>query len=565
MILTSLPQDDLACDVCIVGTGPVGIAVALECERHGLSVLALEAGGEKESRFRWPSADELSNRNHHAPVHVTTRSAFGGTSWAWAGGCVAFDDIDFHDRAHVAHSGWPLTHESVASYYGSAARILNCGESVLRFTDKVGADERALSETVFVVSSQPKLAISYWDHFAKSTSITLALNSRVIGLNLSLDGTRVASLTVASGDRTVVVKPPRIVLAAGGLKTTQLLLATQRQWPGHFGAAEGALGRYYMGHLAGSIASMTFRDSRPDPLFPGQLGSSAQSRFTISAAKQISERLLNVAFWPDTPLFYDPAHADGVLSAALLAFSLPKLGDLLAGRFRSAYLGPAPRRLGAHARNVLTSPARTAMGIGRLLWNRLMGKPGLGPLVRKAGLGVYALQYHAESEPNRESCVSLSDKIDRYGLPQLKINLLFSDKDVSSIVRAHGVLDQVLRNTGQAQIDYLDPPDERAANVLSQARDGYHQIGTTRMGLDPKTSVVDKDCQVHGIDNLYVASSSVFPTGGHANPTLLATALGVRLSEHLARSIGRKLGSVFGSARAPNAVPRVMPAAQTRY
>jgi choline dehydrogenase-like flavoprotein len=89
--------------------------------------------------------------------------------------------------------------------------------------------------------------------------------------------------------------------------------------------------------------------------------------------------------------------------------------------------------------------------------------------------------------------------------------------------------------------------------VLSQARDGYHQLGTTRMGLDPKTSVVDKDCRVHGIDNLYVASSSVFPTGGHANPTLLATALGVRLAEHLAQSIRADFNSTDVSALATKA------------
>jgi choline dehydrogenase-like flavoprotein len=476
-------------------------------------------------------------------VHVATRTAFGGTSWAWAGGCVAFDDIDFNDRAHVAHSGWPLTHDAVAPYYESAAHILNCKESVVRLNGEAGAAERTLAETVFVVSSQPKLAISYWDHFAKSQSITLALNSRVVGLNLGLDGRQVVSLTVASGDRTVLVRAPKIVLAAGGLKSTQLLLAAQRQWPNHFGGAEGALGRYYMGHLAGSIASVTFRET-PGSTYSRQLGGSAERRLTLSAATQLSERLLNVAFWPDTPLFYDPAHADGVLSATLLALSMPKLGDILAGRFRRSYLGPTPPHLSAHARNVLTSPARTALGLGRLLWNRAMRRPALGPLAHHAGLGVYTLQYHAESEPNRESCVSLSDKLDRNGLPQMKINLLFGEKDASSIVRAHDVLDRALRGTGNAQIDYLDPPEGREENVLSQAQDGYHQLGTTRMGHDPKTSVVDKDCRVHGVDNLYVASSSVFPTGGHANPTLLATALGVRLAEHLAQTVRTTFSSI---------------------
>ncbi len=137
---------------------------------------------------------------------------------------------------------------------------------------------------------------------------------------------------------------------------------------------------------------------------------------------------------------------------------------------------------------------------------------------RDTGLGVYALQYHAEMEPKRESRVSLSEKLDRSGVPELSINLMFSENEAESIVRSHDVLDKALREQGMASIDYLDPAEARAANVLSQARDGYHQLGTTRMGIDPGKSVVDKDCRVHGIGNLFVASSSVFPTSGHAQP-----------------------------------------------
>ena len=368
--------------------GPSASLSPLNANDVGLSVLALEAGGEKEKRFRWPSEDELSNRKSHAPVHVTTRSAFGGTSWAWAGRCVAFDDIDFHDRAHVAHSGWPLTHEAVAPYYESAARILNCRESVLRFGGEQTAADRSLAETVFFVSSQPKLAISYWDHFAKSPSITLALNSRVTALNLGSDGNHVRSLTVVSGGRTVVLKPPRVVLAAGGLKTTQLLLAAQRQWPHQFGGPEGALGRYYMGHLAGSIASVTFRDSRSAPLVPPQPSGGAARRLTISATKQISERLLNVAFWPDMPLFYDPSHAErrAVCGAARLRGAEARrpsgwrISPLLSRPRASTSRRACPQH--PRLRQFERPPASGACsGIGSCAGR------GSAPLAREAGLG----------------------------------------------------------------------------------------------------------------------------------------------------------------------------------
>jgi choline dehydrogenase-like flavoprotein len=536
MIVNGLPTDDLVYDVCVVGTGPVGIAVMIECERHGLSVLALEAGGEKQQGFGWLERLGLSASSvHHAPLGVTTRCAFGGTSWAWSGGCITFDDIDFDDREHVAESGWPLAHEAVAPYYDDAARILQCSPSINWQPDGSKPEDRVLGETVFSISKQPKLAISYREHIARSQFIVLALNSRVTALNLSSDGTHVESLTVVSHGRTVTLRPQRIVLAAGGLKTTRLLLATQRRWPHHFGGPDGALGRYYMGHLAGSIASVAFRDPEPDALLPPRDGGVPERRLTISRAKQMSERLLNVAFWPNAALFFDPSHGDGVLSAAFLALAIPRIGNLVAGGgVRRSYLGSGPRQLGAHVRNIVRSPGATIAGLGQLLWNRIMSRPGLGARARDTGLGVYALQYHAETEPKWESRVCLSDKIDRFGVPELSINLMFSENDAASIVRSHDVLDKALRDAGMASIDYLDPPDRRATNVLSQARDGYHQLGTTRMGNDPSKSVVDKDCRVHGIGNLFVASSSVFPTSGHANPTLLATTLGVRLAEHLA-------------------------------
>jgi choline dehydrogenase-like flavoprotein len=126
-------------------------------------------------------------------------------------------------------------------------------------------------------------------------------------------------------------------------------------------------------------------------------------------------------------------------------------------------------------------------------------------------------------------------------LPNLKIDLRFEDADAESVVRAHDVLDRALRKAGKGRLEYWEPPQDRLKKVKEQALDGYHQMGTTRMGNSPKDSVVDRNCRVHGVSNLYVASSSVFPTGGHANPTLLAASLAVRLADHLAELVHGKV------------------------
>jgi choline dehydrogenase-like flavoprotein len=161
--------------------------------------------------------------------------------------------------------------------------------------------------------------------------------------------------------------------------------------------------------------------------------------------------------------------------------------------------------------------------------------PRPGFLLRSAS-GRYALHYHAEQSPARDSRITLSNRQDVLGLPFLDVRLKFAEGDGRSVVRAHELLDEALRRASLGRLDFYDStPEARLARVMKQARDGFHQLGATRMGRDPAESVVDGDCRVHGVENLYVASSAVFPSSGQANPTFCAIALAARLAAHLAR------------------------------
>jgi choline dehydrogenase-like flavoprotein len=151
---------------------------------------------------------------------------------------------------------------------------------------------------------------------------------------------------------------------------------------------------------------------------------------------------------------------------------------------------------------------------------------------QKSAANCYDLHYHGEQVPNPESRVTLSDQRDALGMPRLNINLQFTPQDVDGVLRTHEMLDQHLRRHQVGQLEYL--PDDRAASIWDQATDGYHQIGTTRMSDSAADGVVDPNCRVHGVDNLYVASSSTFPTSGQANSTFLIVALALRLADHLA-------------------------------
>jgi choline dehydrogenase-like flavoprotein len=172
----------------------------------------------------------------------------------------------------------------------------------------------------------------------------------------------------------------------------------------------------------------------------------------------------------------------------------------------------------------------------RVLRDRFVTKPKKpGFIVANKG-GRYALHYHAEQAPNALSRITLTKEKDAFGMPRASIDLRYLDQDVESVLESHRLLDKALRANGMGQLVYWQSRDEARAWIAENAGDGFHQIGGVRMGTDPSTSVIDPDLRVHGLSNLSVASSAVFPSGGEANSTFLAVALAMRLAHRLASS-----------------------------
>jgi choline dehydrogenase-like flavoprotein len=182
--------------------------------------------------------------------------------------------------------------------------------------------------------------------------------------------------------------------------------------------------------------------------------------------------------------------------------------------------------------NVLRDLPSVAVFAPSFAYRRYVAKRNVPGFFIRSMNNVYALHYHAEHLPNEDSRVWLGKEADKSGLRKLIVDIRFTDADASSVVENHRILDAQLRLRGLGRVSYRSP-DLHAA-VLSQAGDGFHQIGTTRMSRNERDGVVDVDCKVHGQKNLYVAGSSVFPTSGQANPTLTALALAARLAGHLA-------------------------------
>jgi choline dehydrogenase-like flavoprotein len=148
---------------------------------------------------------------------------------------------------------------------------------------------------------------------------------------------------------------------------------------------------------------------------------------------------------------------------------------------------------------------------------------------------LYPLQYHGEHLPNPASQVRLSRNTDRLGRPKLDIDLRFSDADVDGVVRAHQHWDAHFRSQGVGHLEYLH--DDPAGAIRDRLGGGFHQIGTTRMSENPGDGVVDGNLALHGVSNVFVASSSTFVTSGQANSTFMIVAFALRLADHLSGSL----------------------------
>jgi choline dehydrogenase-like flavoprotein len=150
---------------------------------------------------------------------------------------------------------------------------------------------------------------------------------------------------------------------------------------------------------------------------------------------------------------------------------------------------------------------------------------------------LFEIKVRSEQAPNRESRVRLNGTVDRLGVPMVDLDWRTSEQDRTSL-RAHALsLAATLADAGVGRVLFPAVPDE--VPWIDGVGGGWHQMGTTRMSRDPSTGVVDGNCRVHGVPNLYVAGSSVFPSYGFANPTFTIIALSLRLADHLAERLSQ--------------------------
>ena len=541
-----IPEGEtIACDYCIVGAGAAGISLALELAKTDRSVVLLEAGGmNRAGRSLDLYRGTLADPERHLPLDKDRYRQLGGTTAIWGGRCIPFDPIDFEPRPYVPHSGWPFGASELEPFYRRAHEYCECGAYAYRAAEAlpdapremIGGfhDGELVTDTIERWSPPTHFGKRYKAVMKSLTNLRVLVNAVCMELVTGADGRRVAHVAVSTFRRnTFRVSPRATILAGGGMEVTRLLLASRRTHALGIGNHSDWLGRCYMCHLSGAIARVQFPAGVP--VISGYEqdadGVYCRRRLWIDGAAQRRHGLLNTHLMLDRPLISDPSHGSGILSLAFLAKNMVQgKRHLEPGRGKYALYW-------AHARNILSGSPEIMSFLPKFCRRRFVQGRRIPSLLMQSKSNSYYLYYHSEQSPHRDSRLSVSSERDAFGVPRLHLDYRMADGDVESVLHVHELIDRELRKGGCGQLVFNEE-DVRAGIRRNQAVLGHH-IGTTRMSVRPEDGVVDPDCRVHGVDNLYVASSSVFPTSSQANPTLTIVAMALRLADRLKASPGR--------------------------
>ncbi|MBD2701434.1 GMC family oxidoreductase [Spirosoma sp. BT702] len=539
--------ETLTADICIVGSGPAAISMALSLDGSPLRVLMLTGGSWTETIANQDLyRGSVSPAGSHESLEENRRRQFGGTSSAWGGRCIPFEPIDFKARSWVPDSGWPISYDDLLPHYQKAAELCQIGRYEF---DAQAAFPHSKREILEGLDSESLVSypLERWSppvHFGKtyraalenSANIHVLMDAHVLALKTENDSSTVSHVTVSLGGITLSVKANKFVLATGGIENARLLLAsTTDRYPTGLGNQHDNVGRYYMVHFSGVYAEVKLYDKAKlmADFERDNGGVYCRRRWWFPEPTQEAHKLLNTIFF----LYHantTNGHRDVLFSSRFVAKSvLSILSQKSINRVVSKGKELLPS-LKEHAVNVAKNgffeiPDLIKLGLQRMAKRRL---PYLLPSKRNDYWGLY---FQAEQAPNRESriCLSSSQK-DAFGMPRAEAQLAFLEADIESIVDTHTLFVQEFRTKNLGEIRYVEA-DLR--QYLKERIDTYnsasHHIGTTRMSDDPQTGVVDRHAKVYGLTNLYVAGSSIFPTGGHANPTLTIVAHALFLANHL--------------------------------
>ena len=496
-------------DICIIGAGAAGITLALEWINSPYKVILLEGGGFEYDEKVQELYDGKLTGQHYYPMMSSRLHYFGGTTGHWGGMCSTFDDIDFKQRDWVNQSGWPINREDLDPFYLRAQPILDLEpyEYNLSYWQKqypsfvpLPFDEKVIWNKMWQFSPPTRFGKKYKDIIVNSEKIHLYTYANCININATENISSITEVKIKNyTGKEHTVKARYFVLACSAIQNARMLLVSNKQVNSGLGNSNDLVGRYFMEHLEIKSGELWLNNSNPLTLY--QMKSRRpRAELAISAKKQEELKVLN------STVSLMPLEVEKQITPNVIAWSEDD-----------------PRKsLDSFIKH------NTAVSKKKLIQR-------IFPSNSYQAFGLYT---RTEQAPNPLSRVTLNDEKDSLGVSRTTLNWALSPIDKKTIRKINELIGQEVGIAGIGRVKLYDfLLDKNDDSMPSSTSGGWHHMGTTRMSDDPKKGVVDQNCKAHGIDNLYIAGSSCYATGGAVNPTLTIVALTLRLSDHLKEQI----------------------------
>lgn len=494
-------------DFVIIGAGIAGIVLAVSLYKKGKKVLLIETGKFKEDEFYQNLNQVVQSGKNLVNATWGRKRVIGGTGTAWGGQSLPFSSIDFQERNWVENSGWPINYLDLVPFYNEANRFMNIDDldydfdifTLLRL-HKTSFDDKLINYHFSKWAPEPDLSRLY--KVLLRQHIPVLFNANVVAVDIDENG-KADSISIKNLNcDTFNLKVKQLLIATGAIEASRLLLMSRNRVDRGIGSSSGWLGRCFMDHPCITVGEIDTKDPiKLQKVFNTHRysGRNYSLRLSLSEEIQRNYQLLNASAGV---MFYYPENVINPYDTLRNIFRLKNIGQLpIILKNADAYL------------NTLSF----------LIKHKLLYKHNAIP----------KLVFMLEQEPVRESFIDLSNHYDYFGNAKARINWTISKKTWHTLIYAINLVNKELQRLEIGEVKIADGINLNNGEWSDLLSDVNHHMGGTRMSNFQHEGVVNSDLCVWGHENIFVCSSSVFPTGSHSNPTLTLMALCLRLVNKL--------------------------------